>query len=203
MIKKIIYFSVTHKLAVCLMVLAIIVGGIWAMTTINVDSTPDITNNQVQVITVSQNLSTADIEQFVTYPVEMAMSNLPGVEDVRSISRFGLSVVTVIFKDNMGTYLPRQLVQEKLSEVKGDIPEGFGMPEMGPISTGLGEILQYTLRADTAQYSPQELRTIQDWTVKRQLSMIPGVVEVNSFGGSVKQYEIAFSPERLNACMSP
>lgn len=199
MIKKIIYFSVTHKLAVCLMVFAIIVGGIWAMTTINVDSTPDITNNQVQVITVSQNLSTADIEQFVTYPVEQAMSNLPGVEDVRSVSRFGLSVVTVIFKDNMGTYLPRQLVQEKLGEVQGNIPKGFGTPEMGPISTGLGEILQYTLRADTAQYTPQELRTIQDWTVKRQLSMIPGVVEVNSFGGSVKQYEIAFSPERLNA----
>ena len=199
MINKIIHFSVTHKLAVCLMVLAIIVGGVWAMSTINVDSTPDITNNQVQVITVSQNLSTADIEQFVTYPVEMAMSNLPGVEDVRSISRFGLSVVTVIFKDNMGTYLPRQLVQEKLSEVRDDIPEGFGTPEMGPISTGLGEILQYTLRADTNLYSPQELRTLQDWTVKRQLGMIPGVVEVNSFGGSVKQYEIAFSPERLNA----
>ncbi|MCI7597141.1 MAG: CusA/CzcA family heavy metal efflux RND transporter [Prevotella sp.] len=199
MINKIIHFSVTHKLAVCLMVLAIIVGGVWAMSTINVDSTPDITNNQVQVITVSQNLSTADIEQFVTYPVEMAMSNLPGVEDVRSISRFGLSVVTVIFKDNMGTYLPRQLVQEKLSEVRGDIPDGFGTPEMGPISTGLGEILQYTLRADTNLYSPQELRTLQDWTVKRQLGMIPGVVEVNSFGGSVKQYEIAFSPERLNA----
>lgn len=182
-----------------MLVLAIIVGGIWAMSTINVDSTPDITNNQVQVITVSQNLSTADIEQYVTYPVEMAMSNLPGVEDVRSISRFGLSVVTVIFKDNMGTYLPRLLVQEKLSQVSGDIPEGFGTPEMGPISTGLGEILQYTLQADTSQYTPQELRTIEDWTVKRQLSMIPGVVEVNSFGGSVKQYEIAFSPGHLNA----
>lgn len=129
----------------------------------------------------------------------MAMSNLPGVEDLRSISRFGLSVVTVIFKEKMGTYLPRQLVQEKLNEVKDNIPEGFGTPEMGPISTGLGEILQYTLIADTGMYTAQELRTLQDWTVKRQLNMIPGVVEVNSFGGSVKQYEIAFSPAKLNA----
>nr|WP_308571877.1 CusA/CzcA family heavy metal efflux RND transporter [uncultured Prevotella sp.] len=199
MIKKIIYYSITHKFIICLLVLAIISGGIWSLMTINVDSTPDITNNQVQIITVSQNLSTADIEQFVTYPVEMAMANLPGVKDVRSVSRFGLSVVTVVFKDNMGTYLPRQLVQEKLNEVKDEIPEGFGDPEMGPITTGLGEIYQYTLHADTNMYSPRELRTIQDWTIKRQLTMIPGVVEVNSFGGSIKQYEVALSPERLNA----
>ena len=179
---------------------AIIGGGVYSLRTINVDSTPDITNNQVQVITVSENLSTADIEQFVTYPVELAMSNLPGVEDIRSISRFGLSVVTIVFKEDMGTYLPRQLVQEKLEEVREDIPEGFGTPEMGPISTGLGEILQYTLvPKDTARYSTQELRTIQDWIVKRQLSMIPGVVEVNSFGGSIKQYEVALNPQRLNA----
>ncbi len=199
MIDKIIHYSITHKISIGMMVIAIIAGGIWAMNSINVDSTPDITNNQVQVITVSPNLSTTDIEQYVTYPVEMAMSNLPGVEDLRSISRFGLSVVTVIFKEKMGTYLPRQLVQEKLNEVKDNIPEGFGTPEMGPISTGLGEILQYTLIADTGMYTAQELRTLQDWTVKRQLNMIPGVVEVNSFGGSVKQYEIAFSPAKLNA----
>jgi cobalt-zinc-cadmium resistance protein CzcA len=108
-------------------------------------------------------------------------------------------VVTVVFKDNMGTYLPRQLVGQKLEDVRKEIPDGFGSPEMGPISTGLGEILQYTLRADTNQYTAQELRTIQDWTVKRQLAMLPGVVEVNSFGGSIKQYEIAVSPDKLNA----
>lgn len=180
--------------------MTIVIGGIYSLTTINVDSTPDITNNQVQVITVSENLSTADIEQFVTYPVELAMSNLPGVEDIRSISRFGLSVVTIVFKDNMGTYLPRQLVQEKLEEVREEIPEGFGKPEMGPITTGLGEIYQYTLSPkDTTRYTPQELRTIQDWIVKRQLAMIPGVVEVNSFGGSIKQYEVALNPNRMNA----
>ena len=199
MIRKIIDFSISHKLMVCLLVVVIIAGGLWAMSTISVDSTPDITNNQVQVITVAQNLSTADIEQFITYPVEMAMANLPGVEDVRSVSRFGLSLVTVIFRDDMGTYLPRQLVQEKLSAVREEIPEGMGSPEMGPITTGLGEIYLYSLVADTALYTPQELRTIQDWTVRRQLSMIPGVVEVNSMGGSIKQYEIAFSPGRLNA----
>ncbi len=179
---------------------AIISGGIYSLRTINVDSTPDITNNQVQVITVSENLSTADIEQFVTYPVELAMSNLPGVEDIRSVSRFGLSVVTIIFKDDMGTYLPRQLVQEKLEEVRNEIPKDFGTPEMGPITTGLGEIYQYTLvPKDTTRYTPQELRTMQDWIVKRRLSMLPGVVEVNSFGGSIKQYEVALNPERLNA----
>lgn len=199
MIRKIIDYSISHKLMVCLLVTVIIIGGLWAMKTISVDSTPDITNNQVQVITVAQNLSTTDIEQFITYPVEMAMANLPGVEDVRSVSRFGLSLVTVIFKDNMGTYLPRQLVQEKLSTVREEIPQGMGSPEMGPITTGLGEIYLYSLQADTSLYTPQELRTIQDWTVRRQLSMIPGVVEVNSMGGSIKQYEIAFSPDRLNS----
>jgi len=200
MINKIILYSIRHKFVVLLLLIIIIGGGVYSLRTINVDSTPDITNNQVQVITSAGNLSTADIEQFVTYPVELAMSNLPGVEDIRSISRFGLSVVTIIFKDNMGTYLPRQLVQEKLSEVKEQIPQGFGTPKMGPITTGLGEIFQYTLvPKDSSKYTPQELRTIQDWIVKRQLSMIPGVVDVNSFGGSIKQYEISLSSERLNA----
>lgn len=200
MIQKIIKYSIEHKLVVVLLVVGIVIGGLWSLHTINVDSTPDITDNQVQVITSAPNLSTLDIEQIVTYPVELAMANLPGVEDIRSISRFGLSVVTVVFKDNMGTYLPRQLVQEKLSEVREQIPEGFGHPEMGPITTGLGEIFQYTLvPKDTTSYTPQELRTLQDWIVRRQMAMIPGVVEVNSFGGSIKQYEIALSSEQLNA----
>ena len=200
MINRIIYYSIHHKFMVLLLLAAIIGGGLYSMRNINVDSTPDITDNQVQVITSSPNLSTLDIEQFVTYPVELAMANLPGVEDIRSVSRFGLSVVTVVFREDMGTYLPRQLVKEKLDEVEEQIPEGFGKPEMGPITTGLGEIFQYTLHPkDTTKYTPQELRTMQDWVVKRQLSMIPGVVEVNSFGGSIKQYEIALSSEQLNA----
>ena len=185
-----------------MMLFALIGAGIYSLKTINLDSTPDITNNQVQVITVSQNLSTVDIEQFVTYPVELAMANLPGVIELRSVSRFGLSVVTIVFKDDMGTYLPRQVVQEKLNAVKDEIPAQFGDPFMGPITTGLGEIFQYTIKPkegyDTT-YTPTELRTIQDWIVKRQMALIPGVVEVNSFGGSIKQYEIALNPDKLNA----
>ena len=202
MINKIIAFSIRNKFIVSLLLLALIGVGVQSMLTINLGSVPDITNNQVQVITVSPNLATEDIEQFVTYPVELEMANLPGIEEIRSVSRFGLSVVTIVFKDNMGTYLPRQVVQEKLNTVREEIPQQFGEPYMGPITTGLGEILQYTIKAkpgyDTV-YSLQQLRTIQDWIVKRQLALIPGVVEVNSFGGSIKQYEIALNPEKLNA----
>lgn len=202
MINSIIYFSIKNKLIVGLMTIALISAGIYSMFTMNVGSLPDITNNQVQVITVSQNLATEDIEQFVTFPVELAMANLPGTVEIRSISRFGLSVVTIIFEDEMGTYLPRQLVQEKLNVVRQQIPEQFGSPFMGPITTGLGEIYQYTIEPkpgyETA-YSPTELRTIQDWIVKRQMALVDGVVDINSFGGKIKQYEIAINPETLNA----
>jgi len=166
------------------------------------DAVPDITNNQVQVITQSPNLGTEDIEQFITYPVELAMSNLPGVTEIRSVSRFGLSLVTIVFEDHMGTYLPRQLVSEKLIAIKEDIPPGFGAPTMGPISTGLGEIYQYTLEVDQAfegKYSAADLRSMQDWIVRRQMAMVPGVIEVNAFGGDIKQYEVAIDLDRLRA----
>lgn len=130
------------------------------------------------------------------------MSNLPDVKEIRSVSRFGLSVVTVVFDDDMGTYLPRQLVSEKLTEVREQIPEGFGQPSIGPISTGLGEIYQYTLEVEEGyqdDYSATELRTIQDWIVRRQMAMVPGVVEVNAFGGNKKQYEVAVDPDELRA----
>ncbi|MCP5275247.1 MAG: CusA/CzcA family heavy metal efflux RND transporter [Burkholderiales bacterium] len=202
MINSIIYFSIKNKLIVGLLTLALIGVGIYSMFTVNLGSVPDITNNQVQVITVSQNLGTEDIEQFVTFPVELAMANLPGVTEIRSISRFGLSVVTIVFEDHIGTYLPRQLVQEKLIEVRRQIPENFGSPSMGPITTGLGEIYQYTLMPKPGYettYSPTELRTIQDWIVRRQLALVDGVVGINSFGGKIKQYEIAINPKKLNA----
>jgi len=179
-----------------------IAWGIYSMFKIPLDAVPDITNNQVQVITTTPNLGTADIEQFVTYPVELSMSNLPGVIELRSISRFGLSVVTIVFEDEMGTYLPRQLVAEKLSEVKEQIPKGFGKPFMAPISTGLGEIYQYTITPRAGYetvYTPMDLRTVQDWIVKRQMAMLPGVVEINSFGGYQKQYEVAIEPDRLKS----
>lgn len=202
MINKIISFSIKNKFIVGLLTLALIAMGIYSMNTVNLGSVPDITNNQVQVITVSPNLATEDIEQFVTYPVELAMGNLPGVDEIRSISRFGLSVVTIVFEDDMGTYLPRQLVQEKLNELQETIPEKFGSPSMGPISTGLGQIYEYTIQPREGYdslYSPMELRTIQEWIVKRQLTLLEGVVEVNSFGGYIKQYEVAINPEKLNA----
>ncbi|SFZ94762.1 cobalt-zinc-cadmium resistance protein CzcA [Flaviramulus basaltis] len=202
MINKIISFSINNKFIIGLFIVALVGIGIWSMATINLGSVPDITNNQVQVITVAPNLGTEDIEQFVTYPVELAMANLPDVIELRSVSRFGLSVVTIVFKDEAGTYLPRQLVQEKLTEVAGEIPEGFGTPFMAPITTGLGEIYQYTLKLKEGyedKYDAMELRTIQDWIVKRQMALVPGVVEVNAFGGYVKQYEVAINPNKLKS----
>lgn len=202
MINKIISFSINNKFIIGLFIVTLVGTGIYSMATINLGSVPDITNNQVQVITVAPNLGTEDIEQFVTYPVELAMANLPDVIELRSVSRFGLSVVTIVFKDEAGTYLPRQLVQEKLTEVAREIPEGFGTPFMAPITTGLGEIYQYTLKLKEGyedKYDAMELRTIQDWIVKRQMALVPGVVEVNAFGGYVKQYEVAINPDKLKS----
>jgi cobalt-zinc-cadmium resistance protein CzcA len=202
MINNIIAFSIRNKLLIGIFTIALIGTGIWSMTRVPIDAVPDITNNQIQVITQAPNLGTEDIEQFVTYPIEVSMSNLPGVKEIRSVSRFGLSVVTVVFEDDMGTYLPRQLVSEKLNRVRDEIPQGFGDPFMGPISTGLGEIFQYSLEVDSAhksEYSITELRSIQDWIVRRQMAMVPGVVEVSAFGGKIKQYEVAVDPDELRA----
>lgn len=202
MINKIISFSINNKFIIGLFIVVLVGTGIYSMATIKMGSVPDITNNQVQVITTAPNLGTEDIEQFVTYPVELAMANLPDVIELRSVSRFGLSVVTIVFKDEAGTYLPRQLVQEKLSAVSEEIPEGFGKPFMAPITTGLGEIYQYTLKLKEGyedKYDAMELRTIQDWIVKRQMALVPGVVEVNAFGGYVKQYEVALNPNKLKS----
>nr|WP_299204637.1 CusA/CzcA family heavy metal efflux RND transporter [uncultured Brumimicrobium sp.] len=202
MIYRIISFSIKNKLIVGLLTLAMIGFGIFSMRTINLGSVPDITNNQVQVMTVSPNLSTEDIEQFVTYPVEVEMGNLPGVEEIRSISRFGLSVVTIVFEEEIGTYHARQLVQEKLIDVRQNIPEKFGAPSMGPITTGLGEIYQYSIEVDPkydSVYTLTELRSVQDWIVARQLTLIEGVVGVNAFGGNVKQYEVSVDPNKLKS----
>ena len=202
MLSYIINFSIRNKFIVFLFTAVIIGFGLYSLTQIPIGAVPDVTNNQVQVITTSRNLSTQDMEQFITYPVELEMANLPGVQEIRSITKFGLSVVTVVFDDDMGTYLPRQLLAEKIKSASEKIPEGFGTPEMGPISTGLGEIYQYILDVKPAfkdQYSATDLRTIQDWIVKRQLSGIPGVVEVNTWGGFLKQYEVAIKTEKLNA----
>ncbi|AJR02688.1 CusA/CzcA family heavy metal efflux RND transporter [Siansivirga zeaxanthinifaciens] len=202
MLENIIKFSLKNKLIILLFTAFVIGFGIFSLTQIPIGAVPDITNNQVQVITTSRNLSTQDVEQFITYPIELEMANLPGVEEIRSVSKFGLSVVTIVFKDQLGTYLPRQLIAEKIKSASEKIPNGFGSPEMGPITTGLGEIYQYILDVKPEfkdRYSATDLRTIQDWIVKRQLSGIPGVVEVNTWGGYLKQYEVAINPEKLKA----
>lgn len=202
MLEKIIDFSIKNKLIVILFTLTIAAYGLYAVFRIPVGAVPDITNNQVQVITTSGNLSTQEIEQYITAPVEMEMANLPGVKEIRSVSKFGISLVTIVFDESMGTYLPRQLIAEKIKSATAKIPEGFGEPEMGPITTGLGEIYQYTLDLKEGfenKYSASDLRTIQDWVIKRRLSGINGVVEINSWGGYLKQYEVAITPSNLSA----
>ncbi len=202
MLEKIIDFSIKNKLIIILFTLTIVAFGLYAVFKISVGAVPDITNNQVQVITTSGNLSTQEIEQYITAPVEMEMANLPGVEEIRSISKFGISLVTIVFDENIGTYLPRQLIAEKIKSATTKIPAGFGVPEMGPVTTGLGEIYQYTLDAKEGfenKYSATDLRTIQDWVIKRRLSGIPGVVEINSWGGYLKQYEVSINPKQLFA----
>lgn len=202
MLRSIIQFSIKNKFLVLLFVTGLIGFGLYSLSNIPIGAVPDVTNNQVQVISTSRDLSTEDVERFLTYPVELEMSNLPGVQEIRSISKFGLSVVTVVFDDDMGTYLPRQLISEKLSAIASTMPEGLDAPSMGPISTGLGEIYQYILDVKPGykdRYSVEELRTIQDWIVKRQLAGIDGVVEVNTWGGFLKTYEVAVDPQKLKA----
>lgn len=202
MLSHIIQFSIKNKFIVLLFTIVIVGYGLYALSQIPIGAVPDVTNNQVQVITTSRNLATEDVEKFLTYPVELEMANLPGVKEIRSVSKFGLSVVTVVFEDDMGTYLPRQLIAEKIKSAEEKIPTGFGKPFMGPVSTGLGEIYQYVIDVDTKykdQYSLSDIRTIQDWIVKRQLSGIPGVVEVNTWGGYLKTYEVTINPKRLRA----
>ncbi len=200
MIDRIIDFFVRQKFAAFAFTALLAGWGIYSMTQLSVNTIPDISNEQVRVITVSENLATEEVERLITHPVELEMANLPGVKEIRSVSKYGLSVVTVVFKPDMGTYLPRQLIKEKIAAAKERIPEGLGEPEMAPIMSGLGEIYQYVVEPkegyDSA-YSPMELRTIQDWLIRRQLSGIDGVVEINSWGGYLKQYEVAVDPEQL------
>lgn len=202
MLDRIIQWSISNKFLVALFIAAWVGLGIYSLANLPIGAVPDVTNNQVQVITTSRNLATEDVEKFLTYPIELEMANLPGIKEIRSISKFGLSVVTLVFEEDMGTYLPRQLIAERLKIAEERIPAGFGTPIMGPISTGLGEIYQYVIDVKPGyedQYSITDLRTIQDWVVRRNLSGIEGVIEVNTWGGYLKQYEVAINPERLKA----
>ena len=200
MFKKIVHFSIKKKLFVALATIMLLAGGIYSMFTLPIDAVTDITNNQVQIVTVSPTLAPQEVEQLITFPIEIAMSNIMNVEEIRSVSRFGLSLVTVVFKEDVPTLDARQLINEQIQTVAGEIPPELGTPEMMPITTGLGEIYQYVLKVAPGyedKYDAMELQTIQDWIVKRQLSGIPGIVEINSFGGYLKQYEVAVDPDAL------
>ncbi|WP_149915241.1 CusA/CzcA family heavy metal efflux RND transporter [Sphingobacterium cavernae] len=202
MLHKIIEFSIRNKLIIGLFTLALVGWGVYETTKLPIDAQPDITNNQVQVITVAPSLGATDIERLVTFPIEQANSNINGITEIRSFSRFGLSLVTIVFDDETDVYWARQQVAERLQNVRNEIPEGVGTPELGPISTGLGEIYQYVIRPKKGyeqQFDATELRTIQDWIVRRQLLGVQGVAEVSSFGGKLKQYEIAVNSNKLQS----
>ncbi|MCG8893972.1 CusA/CzcA family heavy metal efflux RND transporter [Tenacibaculum finnmarkense] len=200
MLDNIIKFSIKNKLIIGAFVLVLIGWGIYSLKQLPIDAVPDITNNQVQIITSAPSQSAQDIERLVTFPIEMTMSSIPNIEEVRSFSRFGLSVVTIVFKDYVDIYWARQQISERLNEAKSNIPDGVGSPEMAPVTTGLGEIYQYTLFAEEGfkeKFPIMELRSLQDWIVRRQLLGIEGIADVSSFGGFLKQYEVALQPERL------
>jgi heavy metal efflux system protein len=200
MLRYIVAFSVRRKALVYAGVILLIAGGVYATLSIPLDAVPDITNNQVQVITSSDGLPAEDVERLVTFPIEQSLANLPGVTEIRSISRFGLSLVTVVFKESVPTLEARQLIGEQLQQVSADIPASIGRPAMMPITTGLGEIYQYTLEVDpdhAHRYDATALRSLQDWLVKRQLTGIEGIIDISSFGGHVKQYEVAYVPAKM------
>src|SRR5215213_5052811 len=202
MLNKIIGFSIKNKLIIGLFILALIGYGIYQFTKLPIDAVPDITDNQVQVITIAPALGAPDVERLITFPIEQVNSNIPGLKQIRSFSRFGLSVVTIVFNDDIDVYWGRQQVTERLQQVQEQIPKGFGTPTLAPVTTGLGEIYQYAVRAKKGyenKYNAMELRTIQDWIVRRQLLGVKGVADVSSFGGYLKQYEIAVDPAKLKS----
>lgn len=182
--------------------LILLIWGGFSLSKLPIDAIPDVTNNQVVILTQTPALATEEVERYITTPLELKMTNLQGVLEIRSTSRQGLSVITVVFNEDIGIYLARQMVAEQIKSAEADIPPSFGQPELAPITTGLGEIYQYTLvpkKGAEKKYSLTDLRTLQDWVVKRQLSGVPGVIEISSFGGFIKQYEIKILPERLQA----
>lgn len=202
MLNKIIEFSIKNKLIVGLFTIALLGYGVFELKKLPIDAVPDITNNQVQVITVAPALGATDVERLITFPIEQANSNLPHLKELRSYSSFGLSVITIVLEDDVDVYWARQQISERLQLVQEQLPKGFGTPFLAPVTTGLGEIYQYVVRPEKGyedKYDAMELRTIQDWIVRKQLLGVKGVADVSSFGGLLKQYEIAVDPEKLLA----
>jgi heavy metal efflux system protein len=202
MIERILQYSIRNKFLIILFVVVIVGWGTYSLTQLPIDAIPDITNNQVQVISLSPSLAVQEVESSITAPIEVALANIPDIIELRSISRLGLSVVTIVFKDGVDIYWARQQLTERLREAEESIPEGLAKIELAPVSTGLGEIFQYRLsvkKGFETKYNPMELRTLQDWIVRREMLGTPGVADINSYGGFVKQYEIAVNPDRLRA----
>ncbi len=202
MIERILRFSLKQKLLILFAVALLIVGGISAFRILPIDAVPDVTNVQVQILTNSPTLAPLEVERYITFPIEVAMNGIPGVEEIRSLSKFGLSVVTVVFHDNVDIYFARQLILEKLQTALEDIPSEFGKPRLGPISTGLGEIYQYIIRPKSPialqdSATLMEMKTLQNRIVKRQLLTVPGINEVNGWGGFDKQYQVLVDPQKL------
>ena len=202
MIDSLILFSIRNKLIVCLFLVALVGWGGYSLKQLPIDAVPDITTNQIQILTNAPTLAAQEVERFITTPMELSMANIPDVEEMRSVSKQGLSVITIVFKDEADIMRSKQWVSEQISTITRDIPAEFGKPAIAPLTTGLGEIYQYTLVPQAGyenRYDLTQLRSIQDWIVKRQLAGIQGVIEVSSFGGFVKQYEVAINPDRLRA----
>jgi len=195
MLERLLSFSLKFRFLILIFTGLIIAAGIYSLRELAIDAVPDITSVQVQVITRTAPMGPVEVERYVTFPVETAVNGIQGVEEIRSLSRFGLSVVTVVFKDDIGLYFARQQVGERLSLAKENIPAGFGTPEMGPVSTGLGEVYQFVVR--NKDLSPMDLRTLLDWQIGYRLRSVPGVVEVNAMGGFAKQYQVVVDPKQL------
>jgi len=198
MIRALVDLALDNRIVVILAVVVLIGVGVWSMTRLPIDAVPDITNVQVQILTKAPALGAEEIERFITFPIEAAMNGVPRVEEIRSVSQFGLSAITVVFEEGTDIYWARQMVSERLGEARENVPEGMGSPEIGPISTGLGEIYQFQVRSQPGyDYSAMQLREILDWQIAYQLRGVPGVVEVNTFGGQLKTYEVQIDPHRL------
>ncbi|MCA9455618.1 MAG: efflux RND transporter permease subunit, partial [Nitrospira sp.] len=197
MLNRIFEFALNNRFLILVFAGLIIASGVYSMSILPIDAVPDVTPNQVQILTNAPGLGPVEVEKFITFPVETAMSGLPGIELIRSVSRFGLSAITIYFDEGMDIYFCRRLVMERLPQARETIPQGLGTPEMGPISSGLGEIYQFEVKGEG--YSLMELRTILDWDIAFKLRSVPGVIEVNSFGGELQTYEFQLDARKLVA----
>jgi cobalt-zinc-cadmium resistance protein CzcA len=194
---RIIEFSLKYRFLIIVLTLLMIGVGVDSLRDLTIDAVPDVTPVQVQILTKAPALGPVEVEQFITYPIEAAMSGLPDLEGLRSVSRYGLSAVTVIFEDSVNRYFARQLVNERLQQATEQIPPQYGRPEMGPLTTGLGEVYHFTVEGDG--HSLMDLRTVLDWQIAFRLRSVPGVVEVNTWGGLAKQYHVVVDPQKLVA----